>query len=304
MDRLGVVLHPTRPVQEPLETLERWAAMRGLELVHLQGGDSRAPMPMPGSGEAGAFDLVVAIGGDGTVLTALRAAASTGTPVMGVACGSLGALSTVSAAELQAGLDRFAAGDLVPRRLPALAVRTPDGRVVHALNDAVLIRRGAGQLIVAVSVGDDLYARSAGDGVVVATSLGSSAYSMAAGGPLLVAGTEAFVCTPLAMHGGSAPPLVVPAEAEVTLDVDPGHGGFDFEVDGHRVESTAKRFAVRTEADYATLVGLGEPDSGIPGLRRRGLISDSPRVLARDARKKVRTGPPEVGEGRAGPHNL
>ena len=80
-----------------------------------------------------------------------------------------------------------------------------------AINDFVVVRRRAGQVIVDVSVDDELYARLAGDGLIVASPLGSSAYSMAAGGPVLASGTPAIVCTPLAMHGGNAPPLVVPA---------------------------------------------------------------------------------------------
>jgi NAD+ kinase len=280
-----------------LETLRRWTATHGLELVQLRAADGQPdhqPTVAP-PGEVSACDVVAAIGGDGTVLTALHVAAKTHAPVLGVACGSLGALSTVSAAELEAGLDRFAAGEWVPRRLPALAIRTPEGHAGHAINDLVVIRRGASQLIVDVSVGADLYTRLAGDGVIVATPLGSSAYSMAAGGSLLVAGTSAFVCTPLAMHGGCAPPLVVPADSEVTLDVDPGHGRFDLEIDGHGVESDAKRFTVSVEDGYATLVGLRAPDSGLPRLRQRGLITDSPRVLARDARNAHRTAEPAPG---------
>jgi NAD+ kinase len=282
MHRVGVVLHPTRPVRRAVETLNRWAATHGVELVDLQTGDGQARFAA--RGDLAACDLIAAVGGDGTVLTALHTAAKTDTPVVGVACGSLGALSTVSAAELPAGLDKIAAGEWWPRRLPALAAKTVEGHAASAINDLVLVRRRGSQLVIGVSVGDDLYARLAGDGVVVATPVGSSAYSMAAGGSLLVAPTNAFVCTPLAMHGGCAPPLVVPADSTVVLDVDPGHGGFDLEVDGHRVELTATRFQVTIEEGYATLVGLGHPDSGLPGLRRRGLIIDSPRVLAREAR--------------------
>lgn len=277
-----------------METLRRWTATHGLELVQLHGPDGqpdRQPSVAP-PGEVTVCDVVAAIGGDGTVLTALHVAARTHTPVMGVACGSLGALSTVSAGELEAGLDRFAAGEWVPRRLPALAIRTPDGHASHAINDLVVIRRGASQLVVDVRVGADLYARLAGDGAIVATPLGSSAYSMAAGGSLLVAGTNAFVCTPLAMHGGCAPPLVVPAGSEITLDVDPGHGRFDLEIDGQALRSDAKRFTVGIEDGYVTLVGLGAPDSGLPRLRERGLITDSPRVLARDARHAPRAAEP------------
>jgi NAD+ kinase len=229
-------------------------------------------------------DLIVAVGGDGTVLRALHAAAETDAPVLGVACGSLGALSGVSEAGLAAALDSIATEKWWPRRLPALAARADGNRVAVAINDLVLIRRGGNQLVTRISVGEDLYARVAGDGVVVATPLGSGAYSMAAGGSLLLAGTHAFVCTPLAMHGGSAPPVVVPAESTVVLELDPGYGGFDFEVDGQSVDSTATRFEVSIEEGYATLVGLEHPDSGVTGLRRRGLITDSPRVLARDAR--------------------
>jgi NAD+ kinase len=269
-------------VRGAVETLERWTATHGVELIHVQAGD-RQPSVTP-SVDVRACDLIAAIGGDGTVLAALHAAARTDTPVLGVACGSLGALTTVSAAELRAGLDQVAGGEWWPRRLPALVVRAAEARAAFAINDLVLVRRGGNQLVVGVSVDDELYVRMAGDGVVVATPVGSSAYSMAAGGSLLVAQTNAFLCTPLAMHGGCAPPLVVPADGRVVLDVDPGHGGFELEMDGRRVESTARRFEVSIEAGYATLVGLGDPDSGLSGLRRRGLITDSPRVLARDAR--------------------
>jgi NAD+ kinase len=282
MRRVGVVLHPTRPVRRALDALEEWTASHGVELVHIQAGDG--PSRESAAGELAACDLIAAIGGDGTVLTALHAAAETRTPVLGVDCGSLGALSMVSEAELREGLDRIAAGEWWPRRLPALAVATAERRLVRAINDLVLVRRGGTQLLVEVVLGGDLYARLAGDGVIVATPLGSSAYTMAAGGPLLVEGIEGFACTPLAMHGGCAPPVVIPPRKEVVLDVDSGHGGFDLEVDGHRVESAARRFVVSMQDDYATLVGLGDPDSGLPGLRRRGLITDSPRVLARDAR--------------------
>jgi NAD+ kinase len=140
------------------------------------------------------------------------------------------------------------------------------------------------QLGVDVFIDRDLYVRLAGDGIVVATPLGSSAYSMAAGGPLLAAGARAFVCTTLAMHGGSAPPVVVADDREVTLQVHPGHGGFNVEVDGFELAPVTERFAVKCERPYVTLVALDESYGGVARLRERGLISDSPRVLARGGR--------------------
>ena len=281
MRRVGVLVHPTRPVQDALEVLRRWVDDRGLELVQIPSDEQPVVAPW---GEVSACDLITAVGGDGTILKALHVAAKTATPVMGVGYGSLGALTSVPQSELRAGLDRFAAGGWFAEKLPALVVSSADGNRAWAINDFVLARRGGTQLGVDVFVDQELYVRLAGDGIVIATPLGSSAYSMAAGGPLLATGTRAVVCTPLAMHGGSAPPLVVPDDREVTLKAHPGHGGFNLEIDGVELATATERFAVSSEQAYATLVALDEFCGGIPRLRERGLITDSPRVLARGNR--------------------
>src|SRR5215218_9330405 len=202
--RVAVVVHPSRPIDAPLQTLERWSADEGLEMVQIAvvGASDRQVLPR---GELEAGDLIVALGGDGTVLSALRASARVDAPVLGTACGSLGALTAVQADGLGAALERFRAGDWVPRRLPALSIHPANADDQWALNDFVVVRHAAGQVVV------ELYARIAGDGLIVASPMGSSAYSMAAGGPVLASTMHAVVCTPLAMHGGSAPPLVIPA---------------------------------------------------------------------------------------------
>jgi NAD+ kinase len=281
MQRIGLVVHPSREIGRPLATLNEWAARRGIEVVQLEANHAlRAVAP---TGEVHKCDLVVAIGGDGTVLAALRAAASTSTPVLGVACGSLGALSAVTAPALADALDLFAAGSWSPRDLKTLEVAVGGQATTWVINDLVLVRK-SGQLIVDVAVDGELYARLAGDGVIVATPLGSSAYSMAAGGPLLVEGTPAFVVTPLVIHGGCAPPLVVRAGSEVTLDAHPGFGGFDLELDGQVQAPDGTRFGVTLGDSKATLVAVPDTGFGLSALRRRGRIADSPRVLARDNR--------------------
>ena len=283
MKRIGLVVHPSRDIDGTLATLGDWAAARGIEVVQLPArGAMRMVAPL---GEVSACDLVVAVGGDGTVLTALRAAAPHATPVLGIACGSLGALSAVMAPDTTAALDSFENGSWSRREVPALEAFVDGERIAWSINDFVLVRRTMGQLSVDVTVGDELYVRLAGDGVIVATALGSSAYSMAAGGPVLVDGTGAFLVTPVAMHGGSAPPLVVRAGVDVTLDAHPGYGGFDVEVDGHPQETDALRFVVRLVESSGTLVTLGDPGLGLTALRRRGVLTDSPRVLARDKRE-------------------
>jgi NAD+ kinase len=277
--RLALVVHPTRPIVESLGTLERWAAAHGLPMVQLSASSpgERTVAP-PGTLEAG--DLVVALGGDGTVLAALRASAPEDAPVLGVACGSLGALAAVPADRLHDALERVASGLWTARRLPALAIEPADAPGDWAVNDFVVVRGGAGQVQVDVSVDDELYVRLAGDGLVVATPLGSSAYSMAAGGPVLVPGTRAVVCTPLAQHGGSAPPLVVPGTSSVRLQVHPSFAGFGLEIDGQASPLRALDYRLSLHPEKVTLVSFGEPGLGLSGLRERRLIIDSPRIEA------------------------
>jgi hypothetical protein len=105
-----------------------------------------------------------------------------------------------------------------------------------------------------------------------------------------VEGTEALVVTPLVIHGGSMPPLVVRASSSVVLDAHPNWGGMEVEVDGRHSDVTGSRFVVRLVPAMATLVVLSDPGVGLAPLRSRGLIADSPRVKARDAREPPATG--------------
>ena len=280
--RVALVVHPSRPIEQALRTLDRWAAGHGLEVVQIPTVGSDREVGTPGELESG--DLVVALGGDGTVLSALRAAAPLDAPVLGVACGSLGALTAVHSDAFEDALERVLQGDWTALGLPALAIHPEQGQDEWALNDFVVARRGAGQLVTNLYVDDELYVRLAGDGLIVATPLGSSAYSMAAGGPLLASTAPVVVCTPVAMHGGSAPPLVVSASSTVRIEAHPSVAGFEVEFDGHTYPLQALDYRLSMHEDKVTLVSFGELGLGLTSLRERGLITDSPRVLARDQR--------------------
>ena len=272
--RIGLVVHPSRDVSEPRSVLDAWAAEHGAEVIPLE----------VGARDCKSCDVVVAIGGDGTVLGGIRAAEADGLPVLGIACGSLGMLTAVPAEDAAEALRRFAGGDWNARKLEALWVRADDGTEFRAINDVVVVRKGAGQVKTEVRVDDEVYARLAGDGVVVATAQGSSAYNMAAGGPVLAPETRALVVTPLAPHGGSSPPLVVPAVSHVTLLVTVGFSGRRVEVDGQPTELEGERFEIDLEPVNATLVTFPGQEGYLAGLRRRGLIADSPRIAAHDKR--------------------
>jgi NAD+ kinase len=274
--RLALVVHPSRPVDGALETLRAWAGRHGIELVQLSvQGTGQRVVPLA---RAERHDLVIALGGDGTALWALRAAAPVDAPVLAVACGSVGALSAVTADRLADALERVAAGDWTLCPIPGLAVDATD---TIAFNDFVVVRRGSGQIVAEVAIDGELFVRLAGDGLIVATPLGSSGYTMAAGGPLLPLHTAAFVCTPLAMHGGSAAPLVVPPDTVLTIEVHPSYAGYEVELDGQRQALDARSFRITLQPDRASLMRFSASDQVLRRLRERGLIADSPRALVR-----------------------
>ena len=281
MRRLGLVVHPTRDLDGVLEEVGRWAQAHDVEVGQvLVAGQSRR---VADSIEAAACDVVVALGGDGTTLAALHAGAAASRPVLGIACGSVGMLTAVHADHVTAALEMVGQGHWQPVAVPGLDIAAGAGRHV-AINDLAVVRAGAGQLIVSITVDGALYARLAGDGLVVATPVGSSAYTMAAGGPLLAPGAEGMAVTPLAPHGGSAPPLVTGAGSEVALTVEPGFGGVRYELDGRPTDVDGHDLTVGWLPDYATLVRLADDEPRLAGLRRRGLVQDSPRVLVREGR--------------------
>jgi NAD+ kinase len=292
IDRIGLVVHPNRPLGAALEAMQAWAREHDAELVQvpIHGQDRVVAAP----GDAAACDVIAALGGDGTTLAALHAAAPDRTPVLGVACGSLGALTATSADDVAGALDRLAAGDWEARALPGVGVGV-DGKDPHvAINDLVVVRKGANQVIIGIYVEDELYVRFAGDGVVIATPLGSSAYTMAAGGPILSPATEAIVVTPVAAHGGSVPPLVVGVRRSVRIAVESGHGGARIEFDGQIKDFDPHMIETSWCEDYAQLVRFAGAESLLTGLRRRRIVTDSPRVLARDARARAASLAPEA----------
>jgi NAD+ kinase len=279
--RLGLVVHPTRPVDGVLEEIGTWARTHGVAVGQVEVPRQSRQVAEPV--EADACDLLLALGGDGTALTALHAGAAGSRPALGVALGSIGALAAVSADRVASALEQIWAGRWASVAVPGLDVVWGDAPGRVAINDVAVIREGPGQIIVSITVDDALYAQVAGDGAVVATALGSSAYTMAAGGPILAPGAQGMVVTPLAAHGGSCPPLVAGTDSRLTLAIDPGHGQFRYELDGQPTPA-GEQLQVRHRANYARLATLAEGEPRLTGLRRRGLVVDSPRVLVRRAR--------------------
>ena len=138
----------------------------------------------------------------------------------------------------------------------------------------MLVRAGAGQVMVEVAVDGERFIRLAGDGIVAATPLGSTAYTLASGGPMLAPGVTGMVLTPLSPHGGSCPPLVAGADSRVTILLDPATAARARarRADPQRARSRGcrSRSSCGSSPAFATLVSLGEEEPMIAGLRRRG----------------------------------
>ena len=280
VSRIGVVVHPTRMIDGPLRALQSWAEDHEAVVVQVPVlGQQREVAP---PADAADCDLIVAIGGDGTMLAAIHAALLADRPALGLACGSLGVLMAIEADGLRSALDRFSRGDWIPRRLPALVVAREGADELLALNDIAVVRAGIGQVRVTISVDGILFSRLAGDGCIVSTPLGSSAYALAAGSALMTPATDAYLLTPLPTHGGFRHPLVISSGAQLELEVMPGIGGARVEVDGQIADTDPRRLAIRLRREVATVVTFPEQEPLFASLRRRHIIVDSPRILAGD----------------------
>lgn len=274
------MLHPSRSIDEPLRLLREWCETHRAELVQIPASYEQprvADMGAPGDA-----DLIVSIGGDGTTLAALRSAALVNRPVLGIACGSLGALATVSVRDVTRAIDRFSRGEWLARTFPALSVVRAAGEPLFALNDVVVVRDGGGQVRVTAHVDGALYARLAGDGLVVSTPIGSSGYAVSAGGPLVAEEMEAFALTPLAKHGGFVPPMVIGGGSELKIDVSVGYGGARLEIDGQEIDQQVGSLTLKLRRDVVTMVSFADQEPVVAGLRRRRIILDSPRLVVED----------------------
>ena len=168
-------------------------------------------------------DLVVAIGGDGTLLQAARLAAVAGAPVLGVNRGRLGFLADVSPERMRESVDEALAGRCLPEaRMLLEAAVSCDGRATSAiaLNDVAVIKRESGRMLELHTWVDGIYVNThGGDGFVVATSTGSTAYALSCGGPIVHPSLGALVLVPICPHTLSDRPIVVGAESLVELEL-------------------------------------------------------------------------------------
>lgn len=172
-------------------------------------------------------DVIVTVGGDGTILHAARRSLGYQKPLLGVNIGRVGFLATVEADELEK-LERLVRGEYSHdrRSLLELSVSGRDCFRQTALNDVVISKTIASQTIDVQIFCDEIpVSHYMGDGVVIATPTGSTAYSLSAGGPVLDAHIAGIVVTPICAHSLHSPPMVFSAQRRLRVTVDAPAGG-------------------------------------------------------------------------------
>ncbi len=209
-------------------------------------------------------ELLVVLGGDGTILRAARLAAGRGIPIVGVNMGGFGFLAELSADELPAALPQLMAGRYeVDERMMLQAQVETGGRsqTLLALNDVVVTKSGVARVLrLRISVNGEPLASYPADGVIVATPTGSTAYSLSAGGPIVHPRVEAIVITPICPHTFNARSVIVDQHDVVTIEVDAPAAEATLTVDGRVGVSLAQtpRVVVGRAAPAARFVRLRE----------------------------------------------
>lgn len=215
---IGVISRPRRSnLSSIVPPLLHWLESRGLQVVYDE--ETASALPTPSNGDtrehlANQADILLVLGGDGTLLAAARVAASRSIPILPINMGSLGFLTSFTVDELYPALEETLAGRSSMNQRVMLQVELVRAEAVvdlqHVLNDAVVNKSALARMIeLELFIDDDFVCRYRADGLVVATPTGSTAYSLSAGGPIVHPSVEAFIITPICPHTLTDRPVVV-----------------------------------------------------------------------------------------------
>ncbi len=223
LERISVVVHDGKPgAPGVISKIETWAKGQGIVIT------DDAP------------DLILAVGGDGTMLRAAQKAHAEDAPVLGINLGRLGYLPEVEPGGEDAALTRVAKGEFHIDERMMLSCISADGRENVALNEVLIERASRFRLVrMGVKVSGEALASFSADGLIVATPTGSTAYALSAGGPLVSPRTQCIVLVPVSPHMIFSRPFVLAPDdtVEITVDKDGERASLAFDgADGGDVE--------------------------------------------------------------------
>ena len=239
---VGIISRPRREdIALVVPPLVSWLQAHGAEVTcDSETSDCLGQVAIPARKREelpGCTDLLIVLGGDGTLLSAARLAANRKVPILAVNLGGLGFLTTVSQDEIYSILEEIFSGKhRVSERVMLEAEIVRAGDVVRrqiALNDAVLNKAALARIMdLELHVDGEYVTTYKADGLILSTPTGSTAYSLAAGGPIVYPIVEAFVVTPICPHTLTNRPLVIPDSATIEVDFKAGDDAVFLTLDG------------------------------------------------------------------------
>jgi NAD+ kinase len=248
-------------VAEAVAATGKAARAANVELIstpdeHEKHGDAAAGIEPVADGERP--DVCIVLGGDGSILYALRRFADTGVPVFGINFGTIGFLAAVERAQFRKGLERALKGDFVVLDLPALKVDLPVEHPV-ALNDVSFVRRPHGRVaVLSYAIGEEEVGNVRCDGLVAATPAGSTGYNLANAGPILAWGVKGYVVSFIAPHTLAARALVVAPDDALHVRNAAGREPVEISLDGEAAGELAPgaELTIRFEESVSRLAQL------------------------------------------------
>ncbi len=219
--KIALVLHPTRTVAADLAgQVAAAAGGLGIEVTVDKADGERVPGTTPRPSDAITADVIIAVGGDGTVLEAARRAVEKALPVIGVNAGNVGFLAEIQPNEIEASLNALSKGDYSITERTTLTATTSEGVQLGGLNDVVVEKEVSQNIIrVMVSADNEQLVEYRADGVIVATPTGSTAYNFSSGGPLIDPELKSLTVTAVAPHTLFARPIVFAPQTSLCLSV-------------------------------------------------------------------------------------
>src|SRR3954452_17195546 len=276
--RVALVLRPGRDLGATLEEIRAWAAASGVALFGAD-GEPRLPEEVerrPETSVAADCDAVLALGGDGTMLGALRLAAPHRVPVLGVNLGTLGYLTEVDAAHLGDALSALGDGDYTVESRTGLVLAARSGVEEQTTYNDVVVSRvpGRGQAALGLLIDGELLVRYASDGVIAATPQGSTASAFAAGGPLVSPRALGMIVMPDAPHGLFNRAVVLAERERLGIEVLPTSAPVSLERDGQLVghAEPGATFDIEAKPDAARVVRVQPGGFAERARRKLGII--------------------------------